>query len=36
MNFIFISPNFTKSYWNFCRGLKNNRLKTLVLGDPDY
>lgn len=36
MNFIFISPNFPKSYWNFCRGLKNNGVNTLGIGDADY
>ena len=32
MNFIFISPNFPKNYWNFCRGLKNNGVNTLAIG----
>ena len=36
MNFIFISPNFPKSYWNFCRGLKNNGVNTLAIGDEVY
>ena len=36
MNFIFISPNFPKSYWNFCRGLENNGVNTLGIGDADY
>ena len=36
MNFIFISPNFPKSYWNFCRGLKNNGVNTLGIGDAEY
>ncbi len=36
MNFIFISPNFPKSYWNFCRGLKNNGVNVLGIGDCDY
>ena len=36
MNFIFISPNFPKSYWNFCRGLKNNGVNTLAVGDEEY
>lgn len=36
MNFIFISPNFPKSYWNFCRGLKNNGVNVLGIGDADY
>lgn len=36
MNFVFISPNFPKSYWNFCRGLKNNGVNTLAIGDEKY
>lgn len=36
MNFIFISPNFPKSYWNFCRGLKNNGVNVLGIGDAEY
>ncbi len=36
MNFVFISPNFPKSYWNFCRGLKNNGVNTLAIGDEAY
>ena len=36
MNFVFISPNFPKSYWNFCRGLKNNGVNTLAIGDEEY
>ena len=36
MNFVFISPNFPKNYWNFCRGLKNNSVNTLAIGDEEY
>ncbi|VEH38109.1 Phosphoribosylamine--glycine ligase [Fusobacterium varium] len=36
MNFIFISPNFPKNYWNFCKGLKNNGINTLAIGDEEY
>ncbi|MEE0138558.1 carbamoylphosphate synthase large subunit [Fusobacterium ulcerans] len=36
MNFIFISPNFPKNYWNFCRGLKNNGVNTLAIGEEEY
>ncbi|MCI6152029.1 ATP-grasp domain-containing protein [Fusobacterium perfoetens] len=36
MNFIFLSPNFPKSYWNFCRGLKNNGVNVLGIGDAEY
>ena len=36
MNFVFISPNFPKSYWNFCRGLKINGVNTLAIGDEEY
>lgn len=36
MNFIFLSPNFPENYWNFCRGLKNNGIRTLGIGDAAY
>lgn len=36
MNFVFLSPNFPKSYWNFCRGLKNNGVNVLGIGDAEY
>lgn len=36
MNFVFISPNFPKNYWNFCRELKNNGVNTLAIGDEEY
>ena len=28
MNFIFISPNFPHTYWNFCDRLKKNGVTT--------
>lgn len=36
MNFIFISPNFPKTYWNFCRCLKQNGVRVLGIGDAPY
>ncbi|MEG0239074.1 ATP-grasp domain-containing protein [Anaerorhabdus sp.] len=33
MNFIFISPNFPKSYYLFCDALKNNGVRTLGIGE---
>ena len=36
MNFIFISPNFPETYWHFCRGLKNNKITVLGIGDSKY
>ncbi|SJZ53520.1 ATP-grasp domain-containing protein [Anaerorhabdus furcosa] len=33
MNFIFISPNFPKSYYLFCEALKNNGVRTLGIGE---
>lgn len=35
-NFIFISPNFPKTYWMFCRELKKNGLRVLGIGDCPY
>lgn len=35
-NFVFISPNFPKNYWRFCRELKNNGLNVLGIGDQPY
>ena len=31
MNFIFISPHFPHTYWNFCQRLKQNGVTVLVL-----
>lgn len=36
MNFVFISPNFPRTYWNFCRGLKQNGIRVLGIGDAPY
>ena len=35
-NFLFISPNFPDSYWQFCRELKNNGMRVLGIGDCPY
>ena len=36
MNFIFISPNFQHTYWNFCDRLKRNGINVLGIGDAPY
>lgn len=36
MNFIFISPHFPQSYWQFCRALKNNGVNVLGIADAPY
>ena len=36
MNFIFISPNFPATYWNFCDRLHRNGVNVLAIGDADY
>lgn len=36
MNFIFISPNFPHTYWQFCDRLKNNGVNVLGIGDCPY
>lgn len=36
MNFIFISPHFPRTYWNFCNRLKNNGVNVLGIGDCPY
>ena len=36
MNFIFISPNFPHTYWNFCDRLKKNGANVLGIGDCPY
>ena len=36
MNFIFISPQFPKTYWNFCDRLKNKGVCVLGIGDTPY
>ena len=36
MNFIFISPNFPHTYWQFCDRLKQNGCNVLGIGDCPY
>ena len=36
MNFVFISPNFPKTYWNFCDRLQKNGVRVLGIGDAPY
>ena len=32
MNFIFVSPHFPKTYWNFCDRLHRNGVNVLAMG----
>ena len=36
MNFIFISPNFPHTYWNFCDRLRRCGVNVLGIGDASY
>ena len=36
MNFIFVSPNFPHTYWQFCDRLKSNGVNVLGIGDAPY
>ena len=36
MNFVFISPNFPYTYWNFCDRLRRNGANVLGIGDAPY
>ncbi len=36
MNFIFISPQFPHTYWNFCDRLHRNGVNVLGIGDAPY
>ena len=36
MNFVFISPNFPHTYWQFCERLKHNGVNVLGIGDAPY
>ncbi len=36
MNFVFISPQFPKHYWNFCDRLHKNGVTVLGIGDTPY
>ena len=36
MNFVFISPNFPQTYWNFCERLRSRGVNVLGIGDASY
>ena len=36
MNFIFISPHFPHTYWEFCNRLKQNGVNVLAIADAPY
>ena len=36
MNFVFISPYFPRTYWNFCDRLHRNGVNVLGIGDAPY
>ena len=36
MNYVFISPYFPYTYWNFCDRLKRNGVNVLGIGDAPY
>ena len=36
MNFIFVSPQFPRVYWNFCDRLKKKGVNVLGIGDTPY
>ena len=36
MNFVFVSPQFPASYWNFCDRLKQRGVTVLGIGDSSY
>lgn len=36
MNFIFISPHFPHTYWEFCNRLKQNGITVLAIADAPY
>lgn len=36
MNFVFISPHFPRTYWNFCDRLKKNGVNVLGIADAPY
>ena len=36
MNFIFISPHFPQTYWQFCAGLRANGVNVLGIADTTY
>ncbi len=36
MNFVFISPHFPHTYWNFCERLRRSGVNVLGIGDAPY
>ena len=36
MNFVYISPQFPRTYWNFCDRLKRKGVNILGIGDTPY
>jgi len=36
MNFVFTSPQFPQTYWNFCDRLRKAGVNVLGIGDADY
>ena len=36
MNFVFISPNFPQTYWNFCERLRRRGVNVLGIGNAPY
>ena len=36
MNFVFVSPQFPRTYWHFCAGLRRNGANVLGIGDAPY
>lgn len=36
MNFVFVSPHFPKTYWNFCERLHRNGVNVLGIGDASF
>ncbi len=36
MNFVFVSPNFPHTYWNFCDRLRRRGVNVLGIGDAPY
>lgn len=36
MNFVFVSPHFPRTYWNFCGRLRRNGVNVLGIGDAPY
>ena len=36
MNFVFVSPHFPHTYWQFCDRLRRNGINVLGIGDAPY